>query len=282
MDKALAGELKYSRTQARKIIDQGSVYINGKRMAVASRGIQSGDTITVYSLDEVELSPSIDLASRIQYEDETMIVVNKPAGLPATPTKTSRKHNLEYQVKDYLLSCGDTPVFLSAVNRLDAGTSGLMVFAKNPSFFHKLSVEFQTYKVEKQYLMLSLNKETGQTLRAEDLLINQGDKGVKIAREKDKSAKKAITLFRYVKSIGEFHLYLCKIQTGRRHQIRVQARAMGIPVLGDRQYGEGKKLSRMYLHAYSLRMIHPFSKDELKIIAPVDWNESQVGESAGQ
>jgi 23S rRNA pseudouridine1911/1915/1917 synthase len=242
-----------SRTLAKKLIDAGFVAVND-RVAKASLKLAAGDRLTVI-IPPVELSPlaSEDIPIDILYEDDDLLVIDKPAGMTVHPAPGHRSHTLVNAVIARFpdLPFSDDVVRPGIVHRLDKDTSGLILVAKNQVALNQLASQFKARTVAKTYLVLVKGR----------LSPKKGIIDAPIGRHPRNRKKMAVvsrgraarTEYHVVRYIGGHTLLEVRPETGRTHQIRVHLAAVGHPVAGDATYG-GKIdfLSRQFIHAHGL------------------------------
>jgi 23S rRNA pseudouridine1911/1915/1917 synthase len=242
-----------SRTQVQKLIAAGNITVNG-RLAKPGLRLNIGDRIdiTIPPAPPSELKPEA-IPLKIIYEDDDLIVVDKPAGLTVHPAPGHPEHTLVNAILahfPHLADVGDS-LHPGVVHRLDKDTSGVMLVAKNSAAQIDLARQFQSHSVTKAYLALVKGKLTPENG------IIEADIG-RDPRNRKKMAvvakgREARTEYRVVKYIGNYTLLEVMPETGRTHQIRVHLAAIGFPVVGDKVYGvESKYLSRQFLHASRL------------------------------
>lgn len=265
LDQALAAHVPgLSRRKARALIDLGGVYVDRARVKVAGRTLRPGQEVVAVigpAFDratkevgrEARARDEADLpAFRIVHADDDLVVVDKPAGLLTAPTPESDRGNLARLLGEKL----GAPV--SVVHRLDLGTSGLLVFARNDDTNRALSEVFRTHDVTRAYLAALAGK----------VAWDQKDVTAPIA------GKRARSTFEVVERIGDDVTFVrCTLHTGRTHQIRLHALGEGHAVLGDAQYGARTPHDppRMALHATLLGFAHPRTKEPLRFESP--WPE---------
>ena len=217
------------------------------------------------------------------FEDEHLLVVNKPAGLN---THAPSPHAGE-GLYDWLRHRAARWARLAIIHRLDKETSGVMVFAKTPLANRSLTAQFTAHSIHKQYLLLT-DRPVGQgELTVKSALVRAGERYV--SRPVHQGAKTAETRFRECRmqnaecrSSGGYKMVEAEPLTGRTHQIRIHAADKGFPVLGDTLYG-GTPAPRVYLHAVKLTLQHPASGEELRFQAPTgpDWPNTPASSPAG-
>ena len=262
----------YSRTYFQKLIDEGLVLVNGERVKKRTKP-EIGDEIEVeFSFtQEADLLPE-PIPLNILYEDEDILVINKPPGMvvhPAPGNWTGTFANaLLFHCNHLEVQAGDLrPGF---VHRLDKDTIGVLLAAKNLQTQWKLTEAFAGRKVYKEYLAITLGNPGNRTI---DLPIGRD------TRNRQKMAvvetgKPAKSHIKPLQAGKELALLSVVIETGRTHQIRVHLSSVGAPVLGDAVYGrvgENKRFQceRQLLHASKLRFIHPVSGKEIEVEAPL-------------
>lgn len=273
---------EYSRSALKKLFDGGFISINGKR-AKASQSVNSGDTFVVNLPPAVEYSAKPeDIPIEIVYEDESLAVVNKPQGM----TVHMGNGNADGTLVNALLYKLDS---LSGINgvirpgivhRIDKDTSGLLVVAKNDAAHINLSEQIANKTCRRSYLALleGIVKEDKGNITT---YIGRDPRDrVKMAVVPPEKGKIAVTDFSVEKRYSEGYT-LCRfdLHTGRTHQIRVHAKYMGYPVVGDPVYGIKKQkfnLNGQLLHAQRLTFTHPVTGREMTFEAPLPEYFSQI------
>ena len=293
IDIALVQLMKaYSRTAVQRLVRQELVMINGK---IAKKGnrVAAGDTV---GIREAKLRPSRftpeEIPLDILYEDDDLLIVNKPSGLLTHPSAGERRQTL---VNALLHHCGKRLSGIGGelrpgiVHRLDKDTSGILMVAKHDESHKDLARQIQERSVEKHYLTLAkgIMKSSSGTIDA-PLLKSQVKGRNKVFISPSKKAKDSLTHFRVIETFGgEYSLLEVRIITGRMHQIRVHLEAIGHPVVGDELYGHRKTnalfeelgLKRQFLHAYRLKFQHPRSHEWMEFTAPLPKDLEQVLQS---
>ncbi|WP_298897320.1 RluA family pseudouridine synthase [uncultured Psychroserpens sp.] len=210
---------------------------------------------------------------QVLYEDNHIIIVNKRAGDIVQGDKTGDKP-LSDVVKDYIKDKYNKPgnVYLGVVHRLDRPTTGVVLFSKTSKALPRLNKLFAEKKANKTYWAIVKNRPKV----SQDTLIHWLKKNPKnnksTAYHKEiKDSKKAILHYKLIKSLDNYHVLEIELETGRHHQIRSQLSTIGSPIKGDLKYGfdRSNKDASISLHARQLRFIHPVSKVEIDVTAPL-------------
>jgi len=275
-----------SRSRVQQLISQDKVRVNGQAER-ASLKLRGGETVAVTGT--VQLPPlraiAEDIPLDIVYEDDDLAIVNKPARMMvhAGAGAADAERNLGTLVNALLhhfnnLSSVGGELRPGIVHRLDKGTSGLLVVAKNDIAHRKLGEQFSAREVKKQYIALVHGwlKEPRGTIR--NIISRDAIRRTRMTTRRSEG-REAITDYRVTKKLdtpwGKFSLITLKIHTGRTHQIRVHMKSLGHPLLGDPLYGwkEDPRLkvqpARVMLHAEHLVLAHPVTGKELDLRAPV-------------
>ena len=199
----------------------------------------------------------------IVYEDEAIIIVNKPIGIAVHPSIRHYENSLASGIKYYFEKNGINKK-IRPVNRLDLNTSGLIIFAKNEYVQENLIKQMQTNTFTKEYIAIALGifeKKKGKI----DAPITRKEGSI-IERCVSEEGKKAVTEYEVIKELDKYSIVKCKLLTGRTHQIRVHMSYMGHPLLGDSLYGEKSDLiDGQALHCNKLTFLHPISREKLEI-----------------
>ncbi len=259
LDKALADLTSLSRTQAKEAIDKGEVSVNGKPQK-AKYKTQAGDMISYVEPEVVALSViAEDIPLDIRYEDEDLLVVNKPQGMVVHPSaghpSGTLVNALLFQVKD--LSSINGVIRPGIVHRIDKDTSGLLMVAKNDKAHQTLAQELKDKKSQRHYLALvhgNIPNDRGVIEAPIGRSPKDRKKQAVVA-----NGKPAVTRFKVLERFGDYTLLECQLETGRTHQIRVHLAYIGHPLAGDPLYGPKKTLKGQgqFLHAESLGFTHP-------------------------
>ena len=274
LDKVIAVlDKELSRAMIQKLLDQGKITVNGK-IQKPSYKTKIGDNIEVEEIipQEIELKAQ-DIPIDIVYEDNDIIVVNKPKGMVVHPANGNPDGTLVNAImnicKDSLSGIGGE-IRPGIVHRIDKDTSGLLIIAKNDKAHINLSEQIKNREITKKYIAIvrGVIKENSATI---DMPIGRSDKDrKKMAVRKD--GKNAVTHFDVIKRYNGYTLLDIKIDTGRTHQIRVHMAEIGYPIVGDYVYSNGKNpfgVEGQMLHAKFLEFKHPITGKEMKLEAPL-------------
>jgi 23S rRNA pseudouridine1911/1915/1917 synthase len=260
--------LKMSRRTLVSVKNEGKLLVNKQEVSVRHL-LKKGDRIEVYlPVEEPShyLKPeSIDL--NILYEDEAVLMVNKPAGLCVHPTFSQKTGTIANSVMYHWLQKGQQATF-HAVNRLDKDTSGVVVIARNRFIHQQLALQQQSGQLKRRYYVW-----VNGLITPERATITQpiGRKeGSIIEREVSEHGQRAITHYRMLQATDKASLLDVILETGRTHQIRLHFSYVGHALLGDSLYG-GKTdlIQRQALHAYQTECLHPISGQPLVVRAPL-------------
>jgi 23S rRNA pseudouridine1911/1915/1917 synthase len=271
LDRFLAQrEPELSRSFIQKLIVDGHITVNG-RAAKSSLKLNTGDSINLV-LPPPEPSPltAEDIPLHIIYEDNDLLVVDKPAGMTTHPAPGSRAHTLVNALLAHLpkLPESDNPARPGIVHRLDKDTSGLIVVAKTPQALNNLAAQFKSRRVKKTYVALV----QGRMAPAKGVIEAPIGRDA-IHRQRMAvtfTGREARTLYQVIKFIGNYTLLELKPETGRTHQIRVHLAATGHPVVGDTTYGIKTDLApRQFLHAYRISFELPTSRKPVEFSSPL-------------
>lgn len=271
LDVFLSRESELTRSYIKQLIDSGNIVLNGKAVKSGAK-IKQGDEITVSIPDPVtEIVPQ-DIPLDILYEDDDIAVINKQQGLTVHPGGGAQDNTLVNALMFRLksLSTINGVVRPGIVHRLDKDTSGVMVVAKNDFSHLSLAEQFENRTTEKIYtaLLEGVIKEDSGEIKT---FIDRNPKDRKLMCV-SATGREAISEYEIVERFAENCLATFKIKTGRTHQIRVHAKYIGHPVVGDKQYGYKKQkfnLDGQLLHAGTLSITHPRTQERMTFSAPL-------------
>ena len=266
-----------SRSQIQRLIENGNVCLNSQLCSSKKVKIAPGDEIQVVIPEpaKLDLIPE-NIPLDILYEDEHLIVVNKPAGMVVHPAPGHYRGTLVHA----LLAHCDTLAGIGGVerpgivHRIDKDTTGAIVVAKSDRAHQSLQAQIKAKTARREYQGIvygSFSAESGKI----DLPIgrHQGDRKKMAVVALERGGREAVTHWQTLERIGNYSLMQFLLETGRTHQIRVHCSHLGHPLLGDRTYGSNRSLkvnlSGQALHARKLTLLHPISEKSIEAIAPL-------------
>ena len=270
-----------SREAARKYINIGGVWVNGKRVQILSRKVFPGDEVVLHvsragCRKYYEIDPC-----HILYKDAALLFYRKEPGIPTQPVPSDSYNNLYAALQRYLKAEGGSS-YLGLHHRLDLETSGVILFTLSETINKNIHEQFMQHLIKKSYVALVAGAATFNGETVTTFISRQGGKYVCSLTG---PGKVAITRFTTPQQQGGISVVRAEPQSGRTHQIRLQLSFLGHPILGDSLYGTGptEECGRTMLHAESLSILHPALHEELCITAELfDDMRSLMSKSAGQ
>lgn len=282
IDNFLCNQLKgVPKSLIYRLLRQGALRVNGKRCK-AEYKLQASDEIRIPPVrvaqrDSVTLSPHLQKVSALRqaiiYEDDYLLVLNKPSGMAVHGGS-----GLNFGVIEGLRALRPAVAFLELVHRLDRDTSGLLLIAKKRSALRALHEQLRDKQMQKDYLALVRGQWPAQVKVVQVALLKNilksGERHVQV----NSAGKPSETRFKVEERYAIATLMRCSPVTGRTHQIRVHARHAGCPIAFDPRYGDhsfdqqlvNTGLNRLFLHASALRFVHPHSGETLRLEAPLE------------
>jgi 23S rRNA pseudouridine1911/1915/1917 synthase len=271
LDALLAGPLG-SRSRAARLIDAGAVRVDGRAEPKAYK-VVAGETVTVADDADAEPAAPEDVGARVAYavpyEDEHLLVVDKPAGVVVHPAKGHLTGTLA-QALEGVGAGGEDGWRAGLVHRLDRDTSGLLVVAKSDAVHAALKDALQRRDITREYAALVEGRPPSRTGTI-DAPIGR-DRRVRTRHSTDTDTPRdAVTHFVIEEALPRFTLLAVTLETGRTHQIRVHLEAIGHPVAGDPEYGHAGLLGlqRQFLHARRLAFAHPVTGEAVEVVSPL-------------
>jgi 23S rRNA pseudouridine1911/1915/1917 synthase len=270
LDQALAARAEIaSRALAERLLRDGAVHVDGAMRAKSHR-------LAAGSVVEVDLpGPPLALEPEpvtvpVVYEDEHLLVLDKPAGLVVHPGAGATKRTLAGQLLSLGAAGGDDPERPGIVHRLDRDTSGLLVVARSEDAHAALQTAIRRRELERRYLALVRGHPRSATGRIDAAIGRDRRDPTRRSLDTDEP-REAVTHFDVKEQLTEHALLDVRLETGRTHQIRVHLAAIDLPVAGDPQYGARGDLglARQFLHAYRLRFAHPVTGEEIDATSPL-------------
>jgi 23S rRNA pseudouridine1911/1915/1917 synthase len=267
LDVFLAGSLG-SRTRAQRLIDAGRVTVDGQARP-KRHVLTGGETVTV---DEPAPAPAVEVPAapfRIAYEDEHLLVIDKPAGVVVHPGQGHAQGTLVQALAGRV--AGGDPARPGVVHRLDRDTSGLLVLARSEPVHAVLSAMLRERKVSREYLALVEGRPPARTGTIDAPLGRDRRVRTRMSTDTD-DPRPAVTHFETEAAFAESTLLRVRLETGRTHQIRAHLLAIGHPVVGDPDYGGSLRipgLDRQFLHSAQIGFEHPVSGASVQVRAPL-------------
>jgi 23S rRNA pseudouridine1911/1915/1917 synthase len=272
LDVEVARALGIPRADAQRAIEDGRVLVDGRPRSKSFR-LLGGEAVDAWPRAPGDLAAEPDPVA-VRYQDEHLMVVAKPAGLPVHPTASLRTGTLVNRLLAMgvpLSSAGGDLDRPGIVHRLDAGTSGLMVVAKDDATHEALAELFRRHEVDRRYLALIRGEPANDRFLIEAPLERRGARVMARAT----AGRAASTGIEVRERLGRATLVEARPRTGRTHQIRVHLASAGHPVLGDRRYGgaggdaDRLGLSRPFLHSWRIAFEHPVSGERIELEEPL-------------
>ena len=249
--------LDMPKKRIKQYLTHGAIYVNNNRVKQYNYHVVSGMNINI----DTESKNKKTLPFEVLFEDDHIIVVNKPSGLLTIATAKEKERTLYHIVREYLVSKEkQAKVFI--VHRLDKDTSGIVVLAKDEKTKNQLQENWNEYVSLREYVAVvhgHLKEESGRVVQK---LMETKTNLVYVSRSNE--GKEAITNYKVIKENDNYSLVSVSIETGRKNQIRVAFQCLRHPIVGDKKYGDSKdKESRLYLHANRLKMYYPGLKKDI-------------------
>jgi 23S rRNA pseudouridine1911/1915/1917 synthase len=243
LDKVIADHTKLSRKRARKLVEGGGVSINGQRVRFSSQAVPAGAVIRLQTAAE----PTPEFQMEVCFQDEALMILNKPCGLPSQATKEGNRTHLYGHLTSKF-------PYVGLHHRLDTPASGLVLFTLHKRFNKPIAEAFRTHSIGRNYQVVVVG--------------HPGESGTWDAPIGDKTAR---THFKTLGSAQGMSLIEASLETGRTHQIRIHAAEAGHPIVGDRRHGgsAGGLWPRLALHAAQLKFKHPASGEAITVSAPI-------------
>ena len=248
--------LDMPKKRIKQYLVHGSVYVEDDRVTQYNYPLVAGMKITI----DTNSKHIKNLPFEIVFEDDHLIVVNKPSGLLTIATEKEKERTLYHIVRDYVISKNPRGrIFI--VHRLDKDTSGIVLFAKDEKTKKQMQEHWNDYVSLREYTAIvsgHLKEESGQIVQ---YLKETKTNLVYVSRHED--GKKAITNYSIVKSSKHYSMLKITIDTGRKNQIRVAFASKKTPIVGDKKYGDKTKSNRLFLHANRLKIYYPVIRKDI-------------------
>jgi len=280
LDRYLAQQLReLSRSRIQQLIEQGNVQLNSKPCTSKKNAVKIGDIISIEIPEATPLElKAEDIPLDILYEDESLLILNKPAGLVVHPAPGHPDGTL---VNALLAHCPTLPGINGIqrpgiVHRLDKDTTGAIAIAKTEQAYQHLQAQLQAKTAQREYLGVvygAPKTENGTENGTVNLPIGRHpvDRKKMAIVPVEQGGRPAITHWQVKERLGNYTLIHFKLETGRTHQIRVHSAQIGHPIVGDPVYGSGRSigvnLPGQALHAWKLRLQHPITQELIEVQA---------------
>ena len=273
LDPFIAGSSDYTRNSVQLLMDRGNIFVNGK-ICSKSYKVKENDEIVINVPPAKDMGIiAQDIPLDIYYEDDDLLVVNKPKGMVVHPANGNESgtlvNALMYHCKGSLSGINGE-IRPGIVHRIDKDTSGLLVVAKNDKAHEGLAAQFKEHSVTRVYNAIVYG----------NLKDDEGDIDAPIGRHKtdrkkfcvtEVNSKSAFTHYKVLERLKGFTLIECRLKTGRTHQIRVHMQSIGHPLAGDPVYGPKNVISELdgqALHRGVIGFVHPIKKEYMEFSAP--------------
>lgn len=271
IDKYLTEITDYSRSTIQKMIESEYILVNDKPTKSNYR-LRENDIIEVKDgfIEEVDITPE-DIKLDIVYEDNDLMIINKPSGMVVHPGNGNTEHTLVNALMGYTNSLSDSngEVRPGIVHRIDKDTSGLIVVAKNNKTHELLAEGFKNKTIKREYTALLIGSLKTDTATI-DAPIGRDKNERKRMCVTSENSKNAVTHLNVLKRYNGYTLVNFKLETGRTHQIRVHSKYIGHPVYNDPVYTNSKTTEfGQFLHSRSIDFIHPITGERLQFEAPL-------------
>jgi 23S rRNA pseudouridine1911/1915/1917 synthase len=259
-----------SRAAAERLVAEGNVAVDGARRPKSYR-LEGGEELALELPERrgTELLPE-DVPLHVAYEDEHLLVVDKPAGVVVHPSAGHAGGTLVHGLVAHAIAGGEEPERPGIVHRLDRDTSGLLVVARSDGVHRKLQRLLRRREATREYAALVRGRPKSWRGRIEAAIGRDRRDATRISLD-TAAPRDAVTEFEVVELLREHALLRVRLQTGRTHQIRVHLAAIGLPVSGDPVYGVAGDLglARQFLHAARLAFRHPVTGEEVDVESPL-------------
>jgi 23S rRNA pseudouridine1911/1915/1917 synthase len=270
-----------SRRQARLAIEKGQVSVDGRMVREPGALLSAKDPKIAFDPNRKAL-PRVRSAIPLLYEDETLLVVDKPAGLLSVPSGPGAEHEETAlrHVRDYIARLNPKRPYVGLVHRIDRDTSGALVFAKSPESRQALIGLFSRHAIDRHYAALVQGSPAADAGLVDAPIRDAYEGGRRGVARGDEPSQPARTRWRVIERLAGAALLEVVLETGRQHQVRIHLAHIGLPVLGDSRYGRepgkkaarprsGARLRRQMLHAQGLAFVHPLTGARISVTSPL-------------
>jgi len=251
------------RTRIKKLLQQGNIRCNNKSVTLHSYKLSTGDVLEINTHGGTAAKAALPFP--VLFEDQHIIVVEKPAGIVTSSTDDST--SVQWIITQFLKEQTRGKMRASVVHRLDKEVSGVLLLAKSHLAMNSIKEKWK--ETEKRYYALVEGKPEKPEGTIESWLVEDNSQKVHSTHESTK-AKFSITHYRTIKQVNQYTLLDVKLETGRKNQIRVHLSDICCPIVGDRKYGASAHfVRRIRLHAYYLSFPHPITGERITIESPM-------------
>lgn len=264
-----------SRAKAQRLIDAGLVTVDGAARPKRHK-VSAGERVDVAPEPVVAVEPSGDAPFGVAWEDEHLLVVDKPAGVVVHPAPGNRTGTLSQALAGRAAG-GEDPSRAGIVHRLDRDTSGLLIVAKTEESHRELKRMIEAREVTREYVALVEGTPPARAGTIDAPIGRDRRVRTRMSTETD-DPRDARTHFTLQRALPDSALLRVTLETGRTHQIRVHLEAIGHPVVGDPEYGRGGRLGlqRQFLHAARLAFAHPLGGEPVDVSSPLPPDLAEV------
>ena len=268
-----------SRAVAERLIEGGRVTVDGERRPKSYR-LAAGEELAFEPAPPAAPLEREDVPLAIAYEDEHLLVVDKPAGVVVHPGAGARRGTLVHGLLGTAAG-GEDPERPGIVHRLDRDTSGLLVVARSDEAHRRLQAALRRRALEREYLALVRGRPRSRRGRIEAPIGRDRRDATRMSLDTE-TPREAVTHFELAELLPRHALLRVRLETGRTHQIRVHLEAIGLPVSGDAVYGVSGDLGldRQFLHAARLAFPHPFTRERVEVESPLATDLASALEAA--
>ena len=264
----LYNNLDMPKKRIKQYLTHGSIYVNQMQAKLFDYPIYTNDIIMI----DTNSNNKKELGFPIIFEDEHLLVVDKPSGLLTIATNKEKEKTLYHMVREYVKQNNkNNKIFI--VHRLDKDTSGIVIFSKDEKTKKDLQDNWNDYVRLREYVAVVHGKLNKKENKIVEYL--KETKTHLVYASKNKEGKEAITNYKVIKESADYSLVQVLIETGRTNQIRVAFSNLGHPIVGDNKYGIKDKEKRLFLHANRLKIYYPVIKKEIlfEIATPQDFKK---------
>ncbi len=261
-----------SKTKIRNLLQHGSVTVNGSVQKRADTALSAGQTVEIDRKENIQAKKASlrrpPAPFPVLYEDQHLIALEKPAGLLSIGTESEKIKTFYKMVSQYVKDASEDREKIFIVHRLDREVSGVMLFAKSEPVKHDLQEGWA--ETEKIYRALVEGHPPEESGTVRSWLKENSAMQVFVCSERTPGAQLAVTHYRVLKTYATKSLLEVRIETGRKHQIRIHMAELRCPIVGDKKYGAtGNPIRRLGLHAFSLAFTHPVTGERIRLEAKV-------------